>query len=164
MAAEHRCRRGRVRAGAAWQPERASCGSLLVSFLQLGKDEVVVSGQIADHADIWPRGGPGRLRHPLAGQPVTSCWAVTFRPLIVTITPCRRPSVYALPGLMATVRPIFLAALDSWICPCRDRTGWTRSMSWRTDVLPTGASIGWAPGPSTFFSLVIAQCSSRPRP
>src|SRR5258706_4724115 len=103
MAAEHRCRRGRVRAGAAWQPERASCGSLLVSFLPLGKDEVVVSGQIADHADIWPRGGPGPLRHPLARQPVTSCWAATFLPFIRTITPIRRAFVFGRSRLMAPV-------------------------------------------------------------
>ena len=53
----------------------------------------------------------------------------------------------------ALLRP--LIAGDSWICPCSERTGWTRSMTVRTAVLPTAASIAWPPAITILRSGVI---------
>ena len=86
-----RCRG--IRACSAGQPKSSGGGPLLIRAPR-GQDEVVVNGEVADHADGCPAGGSSRVRFPsCSSQPVTSCWAVTLRPLTVTITPCSIPSV-----------------------------------------------------------------------
>src|SRR5688572_33270455 len=57
---------------------------------------------------------------------------------MVTTAACRIPSSYELPGFNASVFPILVAPLLSWMWPWRDNIGWNRLIASWTDVEPTG--------------------------
>ncbi len=46
-------------------------------------------------------------------------YRATRPPSTSTIAPSKIPCSYELPGLMQRVRPMFVTAFDSWMCPCR---------------------------------------------
>ena len=58
------------------------------------------------------------------------------------MTPRSTPSLYSLPGLRATVRPIRASPRDSWMWPCRLSIGWYVAIASRTAELPTPVMTG----------------------
>ena len=63
---------------------------------------------------------------------------------------------------MQSVRPIRLAAGDSWMWPCSETTGWYSSIACRTAVEPTGIMCGSFPISTILkFSSSSAAVSSR---